>query len=78
MIANIQAKPYAFSFDPARTALIVIDMQRDFCATGGFGEMLGNDISPTRQIIPAIASLIEAFRVKKMPVIHTREGHLPD
>ncbi len=75
---NINAKPYEFEFERAQTALLIIDMQRDFCAPGGFGERLGNDISPTRRIIPAIAALLEAFRSKEMTVIHTREGHLPD
>jgi nicotinamidase-related amidase len=73
-----QALPYAYEFDPARTAIIVIDMQNDFCSAGGFGELLGNDITPTREIIPAIQGLLEAARIAGMLVIHTREGHLPD
>lgn len=73
-----EALPYAFEFDPAHTALIVIDMQNDFCAPGGFGERLGNDITPTRAIIPAIAGLLDAARAAGLCVIHTREGHLPD
>lgn len=72
------ALPYAFEFDSARTALVVIDMQNDFCSPGGFGEKLGNDITPTRAIIPAIARLLEAARSAGMLVVHTREGHLPD
>ena len=72
------AAPYAFAFDPARTALVVIDMQNDFCAPGGFGEKLGNDISATRRIIPIVAEVLAAARRAGMAVIHTREGHLPD
>ncbi|MGN7455334.1 cysteine hydrolase family protein [Paenibacillus pasadenensis] len=72
------ALPYPFRFEPERTALLVIDMQNDFCAPGGFGERLGNDIAPARAIIPAIARLLAAARGTGMPVVHTREGHLPD
>jgi nicotinamidase-related amidase len=75
---SVSAKPYDFEFDLSKTALLIIDMQRDFCAPGGFGERLGNDISPTRRIIPAIAALLETFRESGRLVIHTREGHLPD
>lgn len=75
---TIAAAPYPFEPELARTALMVIDMQNDFCAPGGFGERLGNDIAPTRAIIPHIQALLEAFRERGMTVIHTREGHLPD
>lgn len=73
-----EARPYPFAFDPARTALLVIDMQNDFCAPGGFGERLGNDITPARAIIPVISDVLEAARAAGLTVIHTREGHLPD
>lgn len=73
-----EALPYAFGFESARTALLVIDMQNDFCSPGGFGERLGNDIAPARRIIPAIRQLLEAAREAGITVIHTREGHLPD
>jgi len=72
------AKPYAYAFDPARTALVVIDMQNDFCAPGGFGEKLGNDVAATRAIIPVLANVLDAARRTGMTVIHTREGHAPD
>ena len=48
------AEPYAFTFDPERTALIVIDMQRDFVEPGGFGETLGNDVSLLQAVIPPL------------------------
>ncbi|TVP73611.1 MAG: cysteine hydrolase [Rhodobacteraceae bacterium] len=75
-IAN--ALPYAFDFDPARTALIVIDMQRDFIENGGFGEALGNDVRPLQAIVPRVARLIETARGAGLAVIHTRECHAPD
>ncbi|QYR24061.1 cysteine hydrolase [Paenibacillus sp. sptzw28] len=53
-------------------------MQNDFCAPGGFGERLGNDIAPARAIIPHIDALLGKFRMLRLPVVHTREGHLPD
>jgi nicotinamidase-related amidase len=53
-------------------------MQRDFCAPGGFGEALGNDITPTKSIIPTVRKVLDAAREKGMTVIHTREGHKPD
>ncbi|MFB9279271.1 cysteine hydrolase family protein [Cohnella cellulosilytica] len=73
-----RALPYLYEFDPGRTALVVIDMQNDFCSTGGFGERLGNDISPTRAIIPTIQELLRAARTAGLTIVHTREGHLPD
>lgn len=74
----IPADPFDFTFDPATTALIVIDMQRDFIEPGGFGESLGNDVSLLQAIVPATARLIAACREAKIPVIHTRECHRPD
>ncbi|WP_027094451.1 cysteine hydrolase family protein [Cohnella thermotolerans] len=78
MKAVCEALPYVFEFEASRTALIVIDMQNDFCSPGGFGERLGNDISPTRAIIPVISGLLDAAREAGLLVVHTREGHLPD
>lgn len=72
------AKPFPFRFDPAATALIVIDMQRDFIEEGGFGAALGNDVCPLRAIVPAVARLLAVARAAGLPVIHTRECHRPD
>jgi len=77
-ILEVEAKPYGFKFELARTALVIIDMQNDFCSPGGFGELLGNDTSSTRSIIPTISKVLETVRNSGMLVIHTREGHLPD
>ncbi len=73
-----ESLPYPFVFRPDRTALVVIDMQNDFCAPGGFGERLGNDISSTRSIIPVISRVMAAARFAGLMIVHTREGHLPD
>jgi nicotinamidase-related amidase len=75
---TIAAQPFDFSFDPAHTALIVIDMQRDFIEPGGFGATLGNDASLLKKIVPTVRRLIDAFRIAKLPIIHTRECHKPD
>lgn len=75
---DVPARPYPYSFDPAHTALVVIDMQRDFIERGGFGDSLGNDVARLEAIIPATARLISLFRAHRLPVIHTREAHLPD
>lgn len=73
-----EALPYEFAFNQQRTALIIIDMQNDFCSPGGFGEKLGNDISLTRDIVPVIQQLLNTARNGGLLIIHTREGHLPD
>jgi biuret amidohydrolase len=75
---EIAAQPFAFAFKPETTALIVIDMQRDFAEKGGFGESLGNDVSRVQQIVPTVKRLIEGFRAAGLPVIHTMECHRPD
>jgi nicotinamidase-related amidase len=59
-------------------ALLVIDMQRDFLEPGGFGAALGNDVRPLARIVPTVRALVDAFRARGLPVIHTKEGHLPD
>ena len=75
---DVPAQPYSFTLDPAHTALVVIDMQRDFVEHGGFGEALGNDVTRLQAIIPAVAEIIGLFRAKGWPILHTRECHLPD
>lgn len=75
---TVEAAPYPFSFDIADTALVLIDMQRDFLEPGGFGESLGNDVSRLRRTIAPLRAVLAACRAAGMTVIHTREGHLPD
>lgn len=75
---EVDAAPYSFHFDPARVALVVIDMQRDFIEPGGFGDALGNDVSRLAAIVPDVARLIALFRRQGWPILHTREAHLPD
>ncbi len=65
-------------FDPALTALIVIDMQRDFCSPGGYAEQAGLDIAPLQAVVPQVQRLLAAARAAGLMVVHTREGHLPD
>ena len=78
----IASAPYPWPYDgvltPANTALVVIDMQTDFCGVGGYVDAMGYDLSLTRAPIEPIRRLLAAFRAKGAPVIHTREGHRPD
>jgi biuret amidohydrolase len=74
----VPARPYPFDLDPDHTALVVIDMQRDFIEKGGFGDSLGNDVARLEAIVPATARLIALFRARGWPIIHTREAHKPD
>jgi nicotinamidase-related amidase len=74
----IDAEPYEFELIPRHCALVIIDMQRDFLEPGGFGEMLGNDVSQLRRTIEPNRKLLEAWRQAGLQVIHTREGHRPD
>ncbi len=64
--------------DPKKSALIVIDMQRDFMERGGFGDSLGNDIDALRPAVKPISRLLELFRKLELMIIHTVEGHAPD
>lgn len=77
-VTPIEAEPYPFALLPARCALLIIDMQRDFLEPGGFGELLGNDVSPLRATIEPNRRLLSAWRKAGLFVMHTREGHRPD
>jgi nicotinamidase-related amidase len=74
----VPAEPYDFTFEPERTALLVIDMQRDFVYPGGFGEALGNDTTSLLAAVAPIQRVLAAAREAGLLVVHTREGHRPD
>ena len=73
-----KAQPFPYDFDLQKTALVLIDMQRDFIEPGGFGETLGNDVSLLEAIVPATKTVLGAWRAAGGLVIHTREAHRPD
>jgi nicotinamidase-related amidase len=75
---RIDAEPAPIAVDLDRTALIIIDMQRDFLEPGGFGETLGNDVSRLAAAVAPCRAVLAAARRRGLLVIHTREGHLPD
>ncbi len=75
---TIVAEPEPITLDLSATALLIIDMQRDFMEPGGFGETLGNDVSQLARAVKPIGAVLTAAREMGMLVIHTREGHLPD
>ncbi|MCS6780267.1 MAG: cysteine hydrolase [Geminicoccaceae bacterium] len=74
----VPAEPFPFPLDERGVALVVIDMQRDFLEPGGFGEALGNEVRRLARIVPTVARLLALARGRGWPVVHTREGHLPD
>ena len=74
----VAANPYDYRFSPSHTAVMVIDMQRDFIEPGGFGASLGNDLAPLQAIVPVVSTLLKFARRLGMLVIQTRESHLPD
>jgi len=75
---QIDARPFPYTFEVPRTALVVIDMQRDFIEPGGFGATLGNDVSLLSAIVPACQAVLSAWRKAGGRVVHTREAHAGD
>ena len=71
------AHPRPFLFEPATTALLVIDMQHDFMTPGGWADAMGLDLSLLAPTVPVIAALLDSFRAAGAPVIFTREGYRP-
>ncbi|MEO0808152.1 MAG: isochorismatase family cysteine hydrolase, partial [Cyanobacteria bacterium J06643_4] len=79
VLPSISAQPYDYLLpEKEHLALIIIDMQRDFLEPGGFGEILGNDVSKLQSIVPAVKQLQTAFREKGLTIIQTKEGHRSD
>jgi len=74
----VDAEPQAVAIELDQTAIVVIDMQRDFLEPGGFGEALGNDVSRLAVAVPPIKALLESARARGLLIVHTREGHRPD
>ena len=74
----VPANPGPFQLAPGRTALVIIDMQRDFIEPGGFGASLGNDVALLEAAIAPTKALLQTWRERGWPVVHTRESHAPD
>jgi biuret amidohydrolase len=79
---HVESDPYPWPYNgdlrPENTALIIIDMQIDFCGPGGYVDKMGYDISFTRAPIEPLKTLLAAFRKGGFHILHTREGHRPD
>src|SRR5450631_3299708 len=78
----LKSEPYAWPYNgdlsPDNTALVIIDMQTDFCGKGGYVDAMGYDLSLTRAPIEPIRAVLAAMRLRDFHIIHTREGHRPD
>jgi nicotinamidase-related amidase len=77
-MSTVDAQPTPFEFEPRHTALMMIDMQRDFIEPGGFGAALGNDVTLLAPVVPAAVALVAWARRQGLLIVHTKECHRPD
>ncbi len=77
-MVTLEADPSPIPIDLDRTALVMIDMQRDFLESGGFGDSLGNDIGQLARVVAPCRALLDGARARGVAIIHTREGHRAD
>jgi biuret amidohydrolase len=77
-VITVAARPFDFTMPAGQTALVIIDMQRDFIEPGGFGASLGNDVSLLQAAVEPTRTLLDAWRARGWPVVHTRESHAAD
>jgi len=79
-MAFISAQPYEYELPaaPSNLALLIVSMQRDLIEPGGFGSILGNDVTPLQAIVPTAKRILDAARSLYLPIIHIIEGHKPD
>ena len=77
-MVTLEADPSPIPIDLDRTALVMIDMQRDFLESGGFGDSLGNDIAQLARVVAPCRALLDGARARGVAIIHTREGHRAD
>jgi biuret amidohydrolase len=77
-VITVAARPFDFTMPAGHTALVIIDMQRDFIEPGGFGASLGNDVSLLQAAVEPTRALLDAWRARGWPVVHTRESHAAD
>ena len=75
---TVNAKPYPYVFSPVHTALLVIDMQRDFLLANGFGEIQAGSLASVQASISPVKKLLDSCRQARLAIFHTREGHRPD
>ena len=75
---TLSAEPYHIQIEFSQSALVIIDMQNDFCTEGGWAHLAGLDIRRTSSVIPRIKDVVTVAREAGLTIVHTREGHLPD